>query len=281
MGAQDTHRLGYRRVDDDPNVSVLLATMDATGGWDATRRLREWERDQLRLGHGQRLLDVGCGLGDAALTLAQELGDDGELVGIDTSTEMLGAARGRARDATCSVRFSVGDAGALEEPNDYFDVVRCERTLQWLADPAAAVTEMIRVLRPGGRVSLIDTDWSTFTVDVGDVDLTRRVRAAMRTERGRPSNIGGRLHDLVRRHGCVLLGRAEATQTWKAWNPDESLAPEGCFSMESLADDLVAANQLELGGRNRFVSTIHQAARRNQFSMELTMYAVVAAAPAS
>lgn len=35
MGAQDTHRLGYRRIDDDPNVSVLLATMDATGGWDA------------------------------------------------------------------------------------------------------------------------------------------------------------------------------------------------------------------------------------------------------
>lgn len=92
----------------------------------------EWERDQLRLGHDQRLLDVGCGLGDAALTLAQELGDDGELVGIDASTEMLGAARGRARDATCPVRFSAGDACALEEPKDYFDVVRCERTLQWL-----------------------------------------------------------------------------------------------------------------------------------------------------
>jgi SAM-dependent methyltransferase len=279
MGAQDTHRLGYRRIDGDPNVSVLLATMDATGGWDATCRLREWERDQLRLGHGQRLLDVGCGLGDAALTLAQELGDDGELVGIDASTEMLAAARGRARDATCPVRFSAGDACALEEPNDYFDVVRCERTLQWLADPVAAVSEMMRVLRPGGRVSLIDTDWSTFTVDVGDIDLTRRVRAAMRSERGRPSNIGGRLHDLVAGRGCELLARAAATQTWKAWNPDESLAPEGCFSMESLADDLVAADQLELGGRNRFVSTIHEAARRDQFSMALTMYAVVATAP--
>jgi len=88
MGAQDTHRLGYGRIGDDPNGSVLLATMDATKGWDAARRSREWERDQLRLGDGQRLLDVGCGLGDAALTLAQELGDDGELVGIDASTEM-------------------------------------------------------------------------------------------------------------------------------------------------------------------------------------------------
>ena len=281
MGAPDTHRLGYRRVDDDPNAAVLLATMDATGEWDATRRLREWERDQLRLEHGQRLLDVGCGLGDAALALAQELGDDGELVGIDASTEMLGVARGRVRDATCSVRFSVGDACALEEPNDYFDVVRCERTLQWLADPVAAVTEMMRVLRPGGRLSLIDTDWSTFTVDVGDVDLTRWVRAAMRTERGRPSNIGGRLHDLVRDRGGELLARAEATQTWKAWSPDESPAPEGCFSMESLADDLVAADQLELSGRDRFVSTIHQAARRDQFSMALTMYAVVSVGSAS
>ncbi len=83
MGTADAHGLGYERVDDDPNVSVLLATMDATAGWEATRRLRAWERDQLRLGDGQRRLDVGCGLGEAALALAEDLGDNGEVVGAD------------------------------------------------------------------------------------------------------------------------------------------------------------------------------------------------------
>ena len=281
MGTEDTHGLGYERVDDDPNVSVLLATMDATAGWEATRRLRAWERDQLRLRGGQRLLDVGCGLGEAALALAEDLGNDGEVVGVDISEEMLRVARAKASAATCRVRFTVGDACALDEPDDDFHVVRSERTLQWIADPIAAVAEMARVVRPGGRISLIDTDWSTFAIDVGDDDLAERVRKAMRTERGRPSNIGRRLHDLVRTAGFAPLARAEATETWTAWNPDESPAPAGCFSMQSLADDLVAADQLAPADRDRFVSTIRRAALRDQFSMALTMYAVVAAAPTS
>jgi hypothetical protein len=49
MDADETHALGYERVDDDPNVSVLLETMEATGRWEATLRLRAWEREQLNL----------------------------------------------------------------------------------------------------------------------------------------------------------------------------------------------------------------------------------------
>jgi ubiquinone/menaquinone biosynthesis C-methylase UbiE len=276
MGGSDTHRLGYQRVDDDPNVAVLLATMNATAELDAIHRLRVWERQHLELGHGQRLLDVGCGLGEAALLLAQDLGDEGDVVGIDRSAEMVRAAQTNARTAQCRARFTVGDACPLDEPDDWFDVVRCERTLQWLADPAAAVAEMARVVRPGGLISLIDTDWSTFAIDVGDSEIAERVRNAMRMERGRPSNIGRRLHDLVRAVGFEPAASTDATQIWTSWDPDNSPAPDGCFSMRSLAEDLVATNQLPAQDCARFVTTIHEAARRNQFSMALTMYAVVA-----
>jgi SAM-dependent methyltransferase len=277
MAADDTHGLGYQRVDDDPNVAVLVAAMDDTAGWDATRRLRSWEREQLRLMPGERLLDVGCGLGEAALALAEDLGDSGELVGIDASEQMLAVARRNARAARCQVRFTVGDAASLDEPDDAFDAARCERTLQWLADPAAAVAELVRVVRPGGRISLIDTDWSTFAIEVGDEALAARVRDAMRTERNRPSNVGRRLHDLVVAAGCEPLARAEATQAWTTWDPDTSPAPVGCFSMESLADDLIARGTLPSDERERFVATIHDAARRGRFSMRLTMFGVVAA----
>jgi ubiquinone/menaquinone biosynthesis C-methylase UbiE len=279
MGSKETHGLGFKRVDDDPNAPVLLATMDATAGWEATRRLRAWERDQLRLDHGQRLLDVGCGRGEAALALADDLGDDGEIVGVDLSAEMLRVAGAQAHAARCRVRFTIGDACALDEPDDCFDVVRSERTLQWLADPTAAVAEMARVVRPGGLISLIDTDWSTFAIDVGDADLAARVRNAMRTERGRPSNVGRRLHDLVSAAGLAPLARMDATHNWTAWNPDESPAPDGCFSMESLAENLIDVGELRPADRDGFVSTICHAARRDQFSMSLTMYAVVAGTP--
>lgn len=277
--AEDTHRLGYQRVDDDPDVAVLLATMDETAGWDATRRLRSWERGQLGLTHGARLLDVGCGLGEAALALAEDLGDGGEIIGIDASEQMLRVAQSNAGSVRCRVRFSAGDAHSLDEPDDSFDAARCERTLQWLADPAAAVAEMVRVVRPGGRLSLIDTDWSTFAIEIGDDSLAALVRDAFRTELHRPSNIGGRLHHLAASAGCELLARAQATQTSTGWDPDESPAPAGCFSMESLADDLVARDRLASVDRGQFVSTMHDAARRGRFSMRLTMFAVVAAIP--
>ncbi len=279
MPTDDRHRLGYQRVDDDPNVDVLLAAMDATAGWDATIRLRAWERAQLALAPGERLLDVGCGLGEAALALAGDLGDDEELVGIDASESMLRVARANAADARCRVRFTVGDAGALAEPDDAFDAARSERTLQWLPSPAAAVAEVVRVVRPGGRISVIDTDWSTFTIDVGDDAFSAVVTDGMRTERNRPSNVGGRLEDLVRAAGAVPLARTQATQTWTSWDPDASPAPIGCFSMESLADDLVTNGHLATADRDRFVSTIHEAARRGQFEMRLTVFAIVATVP--
>ena len=94
MDADETYALGYERVDDDPNVSVLLETMEATGRWEATFDFAR-EREQLNLIPGQRLLDIGCGLGDAALALADDLGSDGEIVGIDTSAEMIASARSR------------------------------------------------------------------------------------------------------------------------------------------------------------------------------------------
>lgn len=279
MEERETHGLGYHDVDGDPDVTVLLTTMDATGRWPATQRLRAWERGRLHLAPGQRLLDVGCGLGDAAITLAGDLDPDGAIVGIDTSAEMVAAARGRSRRAGIEVRFEVGDAMALDVPDATFDAVRSERTLQWLADPAVAVGEMARVLRPGGRLALIDTDWSSFEIDPGDDRVTELVRTAMSTERNRPSHVGRRLAGLVTGARLELVDHTSATHRWSEWDPDHQPSPDGCFSMASLADDLIDRELLLPHERSWFVETVHDAARRRALRMTLTMHAVVAVTP--
>ncbi len=279
VGDEERHGLGYRAVDDDSNVSVLLAAMDATASWDATRRLRRWEREVLGLTSGQRVLDVGCGLGDAVIALGTDVGAAGEIVGIDASAAMIAGARARARGAACQTRFDVGDAATLSEPDSSCDVVRAERTLQWLADPSAAVERMARVVRPGGLVSLLDTDWSTFKLDVGDAEVTAMVQDAFRVERGRPSNVGRRLADLAVGAGLDVVGETRAIHRSTTWDPDTSPAPAGCFSMTSLAANLVETGHLAEGRQGWFVDTVHAAARQGRFAIELTLFAVVARRP--
>lgn len=277
----DPFALGYRQVDDDPNLAFLVATMDETGRWAATRELRAWERAQIGLRADQRLLDMGCGPGEAGIALAADLGPDGELVGVDVSAAMVAVARERAAvsGVRCPVRFVVGDAASIEAPDGSFDAVRSERALQWVADPEAVVAEVARVLRPGGRLVLIDTDWSSLCLEVGDASITEAVRTAMATERNRPSNVGRRLGELVGAAGLVVVAETSATHVSVEWDPDRSAAPAGCFSMSSLADDLVSAGSLRRDGVARFLATVRDAARRGDFTLTVTMHAVATEAP--
>lgn len=146
--------------------------------------------------------------------------------------------------------------------------------MEWIAEPLV-VGEMARVPRPGGRVSLIDNDWPTLRLDVGDNDIASRVHAALSVERNRPSNIGSRPHELVRTAGFTPLART--THTWTEWNADQSPAHDGCFSMESLADNLIDAGQLTTDERSDFVQVVRTAARHDHFAMTLTANAVIAA----
>lgn len=274
MSTDDVHPLGYQRVDASSDPAVLLANMVANAGWDATVNLRAWERDRLRLAQGERLLDVGCGLGDAARALAADLGPAGGVVGLDASTAMLEAARA-GWDVLCPASFTVGDAQALDVPSGSFDAARSERVLQWLPDPQAAVAELARVLRSGGRVSLIDTDWGSLRLDVGDDALAAAVERTMGVERARPSRVGRRLVDLAHAAGFRDVASTQATQVWSGWDPDASPIPAGFFfSMREFAQDIVDAGELDHSLLERFVATAHDAARDGRFTMALTMYAV-------
>ncbi len=111
---------------------------------------------------GLRLLDVGCGPGTITTDLAA-LVAPGEVIGVDTSEAVLETARARAADAGATVTFQVGDAYALDLPDDSFDVVHAHQVLQHLTDPVAAVREMRRVTRPGGVVALRESDYGAMT----------------------------------------------------------------------------------------------------------------------
>jgi SAM-dependent methyltransferase len=269
----------FVRVDDQPDPSLLVETMDQTSQWPAIIALRAFEAERLALAPGDRALDVGCGRGEVACSMAARVGPTGRVVGVDASEAMLANARARAAAAAVEVEFRLGDCLALDEADGSFDAVRAERVLQWIADDQAAVAELVRVLRPGGHLGLIDTDWRTLAIDLPDHDAADAVARAMVATRGLPAAIGGRLVNLCRAAGLLHVEVLPQTHVWTQWDPDVEVAPSGFFPLDEVTPQFVDAGVLTAEQSQTFVDQARAAGREGRLFMSLTMFAVTARKP--
>jgi demethylmenaquinone methyltransferase / 2-methoxy-6-polyprenyl-1,4-benzoquinol methylase len=120
---------------------------------------RAWRRAAVRLSGarpGQRVLDCATGTGDLALAFKRAVGPAGEVVGTDFCAEMLEAAPRKARRAGLEVQFEVADVLALPYPDASFDVASIAFGIRNVDDPVRCLREMARVVRPGGRVVVLE-----------------------------------------------------------------------------------------------------------------------------
>jgi ubiquinone/menaquinone biosynthesis C-methylase UbiE len=106
----------------------------------------------------RRILDVGCGTGVLTILLAQ-LGHT--VTGIDIAPRMLDRAREKARDAGVAVEFRRENAINVTDPSGSYDLVVARHVVWTLPDPAQAIREWCRLLRPGGRLAIIEGQWWT------------------------------------------------------------------------------------------------------------------------
>ena len=123
----------------------------ASGVTTGTEQRRATEA--LRLSGASRLLDIACGPGNFTGKLAEQLPHGGLAVGLDISVPMLTrAVQDNSGPRTCYVR---GDAGTLPFGDETFDAVCCFGALYLMPEPFRVAREMVRVLRPGGRVAIL------------------------------------------------------------------------------------------------------------------------------
>ena len=129
---------------------------------------------------GEHGLDIGCGPGLLACELARDVGPTGRMVGIDQSPDMVTMSGERARRSALAGRteFAVGDAVELHFPAQNFDFLTAVQVYEYVADLPRALSEAYRVLTPGGRLIMMDSDWDSCVWQADDGDRHARVLRA-------------------------------------------------------------------------------------------------------
>jgi ubiquinone/menaquinone biosynthesis C-methylase UbiE len=157
-----------------------------------------YEMMKIRAGH--KIIDVGCGPGTDTISLAQLVGDRGEIIGVDTNKAFLELADQNANKAKVStwVKHKEADATALPFDTGYFDSSRSERLFQHLNKPEKALSEMIRVTKSDGWIVVLDTDWSTMSIDTDEIEIEQRLKRFHVEQGFNNGYIGRRLNRLFK-----------------------------------------------------------------------------------
>ncbi|MDF9810918.1 methyltransferase domain-containing protein [Streptomyces sp. SPB162] len=251
----------------------LIGALDAQADSAGVRRLRAWAHAAVAARPGERVVDVGSGTGSETQVLAAAVGPTGEVLGVEPHDGLRAAAELRAAAAGSAARFVAGDAVALPLDDAGTDVVWCERVFQHLAEPAKAVGEIVRVLRPGGRVVLLDTDWATSLLYPGDPQVVaalmrRALKAAANPHAGRQlvgllATAGLEITDV----GSQALIQSNTEVNWQLIR---------MLGESALREELISEQQ-----RDALYTDLTSAADEGALHMSVTMFGVAARRPSA
>jgi ubiquinone/menaquinone biosynthesis C-methylase UbiE len=190
---------GRRAAHFDADFGHSIRTAAERAAWDRIFDLVLGGRSALDV------LDAGCGTGFLSLELASR---GHRVTGVDFAPAMLVEARRKAAEQGAAIRFEEADAEQLPFPPDSFDLVVSRHVLWTLPHPEAAIDEWIRVLRPGGRLVVIDGQFDpAFSVHQNENARTSNEYAAIGD---RLPFMGGRpreeIEALLRAHGLQNVG---------------------------------------------------------------------------
>ncbi|WP_405886349.1 methyltransferase domain-containing protein (plasmid) [Streptomyces sp. NBC_01136] len=169
-----------------PNqAAYMLRTAASAAGRSYKQELLEL----LDIHSGQTALDLGCGPGTDLPSLAERVGVNGTVIGVDRDPAMLAEAR-RRTSGMPTVDIREGDAHALPVEPGTVDRAKIDRVLMHVAEPTDVLAQLHQATRPGARIGLAEPDWDTLIVDGEDLDTSRAFTRYTTSEVVRHATIG-------------------------------------------------------------------------------------------
>ena len=167
---------------------------------------------------GDHVVELGCGAGLCLREIGVAVGTTGSVLGLDVSADQVVAAREHCRDLT-NVRVEVGDLLAMPVDDGAIDAVVSVQVLEYVNAIDAAMTEIGRVTRRGGRFVNVATNWGSLFWSGGDPDLTGRVLLVWHRHAPHP-NLPVSLPSLLRAHDFAGIAQRPVTILNRHFHPN-------------------------------------------------------------
>jgi ubiquinone/menaquinone biosynthesis C-methylase UbiE len=191
---------GFNQLDQTADPRFSIEFFDPPKTIEGEREVKDLILEILDFKPDASVLEVGCGTGNDVREIASHVGPTGQVVGIDSSEALIAESKRRASGSNLPVEFRLGDVRQLDFPNGTFNRVRTDRVLMFVPEIEAAIGEMVRVLRPGGRLFTCELDHELRFVDSRLPEINREIHAAWVANNPQPC-IGRQLSRLLADQG--------------------------------------------------------------------------------
>lgn len=259
--------VGAFRDVDATGSDELITYLDQSVSFGAAGKRTSFEAQGIS--RGMFVLDLGCGTGDDVRMIAEIVGPDGKVAGVDSSARMIRA--GQERGLPGNAQLLVASAGALPFADRWFDACRADRVFQHLDNAEAAAGELLRVLKPGGTAMLIDQDWETIVIAGVPKEPTRTIVRAFADSLA--NGWAGRNNGLVlRRAGFVDVQVVGGVTTF-------DLAPAYAFVLNPALAYARRAGLLDEAHEQAWLRSLLEAQRSGEFYYSVNVYVTLARRP--
>lgn len=244
----------------NPENPVLLCWNETAKYWiqysDTIRAmfapLTEALIEQAKINEGQHVLDVAGGSGEPGLSIAERVGPNGSVTCTDAVAEMVDAARNEAnRRGLTNVQFRQCTADSLPFPDNSFDATVCRLGIMFVADPLAAVREMLRVTKASGRLAL--AVWHKSEINPFCYSVTNVMAQHVTSPAADPAAPNAFLFAESGKLATIMTeaGASEVEERVVSFNIEAPLSPGQFWTMRSQTSDTLREKLAKLSSDER------------------------------